>query len=185
MGEHLSATEQSHKERMRLLTMDQREVGVSYLGQLTLRSAGLVDSVVWWVGCMLSVGARLQGAAVGVRCLCIQEEESGTGGDGGRHTGAAYQVQQVHRRGGALQWGEGCIKGVSDVMCTTSCSNRKDYSPSVTPKNILYEYARLVRRVCACACASESRGHCGVPLSAAAPLHQEDNPSQPKLPNGE
>ena len=49
-----------------------------------------------------------------------------------------------------MQWGEVCIKGVSDVMCTTSCSNRKDYSPSVTPKNILYEYARLVRRVCVC-----------------------------------
>ena len=40
--------------------------------------------------------------------------------------------------------GGGVCKGVSGVMCTTSCSNRKDYSPSVTPKNILYEYARLV-----------------------------------------
>ena len=50
MAEHLSATEQSHQERMRLLTADQREVGVSHLGRLTLRSAGLVDTMVCWVG---------------------------------------------------------------------------------------------------------------------------------------
>ena len=101
MAEYLAATERSHRERVQLLTVEQRQVSEPHL------ALGSVDTAVCHVGCLLSVGAWLPRATVGVRRLCVQEASSAAGGDGGWYSGAAHQVQQVCGRGGVGHCSEG------------------------------------------------------------------------------